>query len=242
MVELYKIGSDGQILEIKREPISEKAAVAELRNFIMANERILGNVALLDNNIETSDGTQGHVWGLDMLDLRPVIVELRNMITGIEAIPQILPYFAFVKSNPDAMKFRISSNVKLMQKLEGFEVDLDKLNKGLEEDPKVILVAPAFKKELLDVVNYVKFGVKLVEISRYKTEDGGVVVVINRPEIPVPSSATFRVMGAWAYPSIERPHDESEMPHEEIIESEEPREIAQPTPISSRVFNYLFGD
>ncbi len=240
MVELYKIGPDGQILEIKREP--EKVAVAELRNFIMANERILGDVALLDNKIETSDGTEERIWGLDMPDLRPVIVELSNVITGIEAIPQVLPYCAFIKSNPDAMKFRISSNVKFMQRLEGLKVDLDQLAKGLEEDPKVILVAPAFKKELLDVVNYVKFGVRLVEIARYRTADGSVVVAINKPEIPVPRSATFSVMGTWEYPSIEKQQEKREIQHVEMIKSEEPQEIPQASPISSKVFNYLFGE
>lgn len=237
MVELYTVGSDGQILEIKKEP--EKIEVTELRKLIMTNERILGNVVLLDNKIETSDGSFVNILGLDMFDLRPLIIELRNIITGTEVIPQILPYCDFMKSNPDTMKFRISSNTKFMQKLQGLKVDLDKLSKGLGEDPKVILVAPAFKKELLDVANYIKFGIKLIEISRYKTEDGRVVVAINRPQIPIASPATFKVGGVWDYPSIERSHVERQIPHEEKIES---RVEITPTPIGSKVLNYLFRE
>lgn len=162
----------------------------------MKNERMIGNVALLNHQISTPEGKRIDIWGLDTLDLRPVIIELKNALTGIEIIPQILPYYNFVKSNPDALKFNALSDKKFMEKLRILEVDEDKLSKGLEEDPKVILIAPAFKKELLDVVDYVKFGVELIEISRYKTEDG-FLVTINKPQIVIAPPATVRVMEEW---------------------------------------------
>jgi len=242
MVELFKIRSNGQIQEIKKDTIAyEPKAIEEIRNFIIANEKILGNITLLDNKIETSAGTYRHMLGVDMTDLRPVIVELRNMDTGIDAISQILPYCDFIKSNPDTLKFRISSNLKFMQKLEGLKIDLNKLSEGVEGDPKVILVAPTFKKELLDVVDLIKFEIKLIEMSRYKSEDGEIVIVVNQPQIPIPSGK-FRLIGTWDYPSIEQRQKEIEIPQEETIESEIPQEIPQSIPISSRVLNYLFKE
>lgn len=194
MVELYRIRKDGEISEIKKSSFSDEPK--ELEDFVMKNERIFGNVAILDHQISTPDGNRIDIWGLDTLDMRPVIVELKNTATGLEIIPQILPYYNFVKSNPDTLKFNALSDKKFMEKLKALEFDENKLSKGLEEDPKVILIAPLFNKELLDVVNYIKFAIELIEVSRYKTEDG-FLVTINRPQITTSTPVTVRVMEEW---------------------------------------------
>jgi len=202
MVELYKIKSDGDILEIKKASFSDE--VKELENFVLKNEGILGNVALLDHQITIPDGKRIDIWGLDTLDLRPVVIELKNTITGIEVIPQILPYYNFVKSNPDTLKFRALSDEKFMKKLKVLDVDRDKLDKGLDGDPKVILMAPAFKKELLDVVDYIKFDIELVETSRYKTEDGEFLATINKPQVLITPPATVRVREEWNWEKYQK--------------------------------------
>lgn len=194
MVELYRIKKDGEISEIKRALFSNEPK--ELEDFVMRNERIFGNVAILNHQISTPDGTRIDIWGLDTLEMRPVIIELMNTSTGLEIIPQILPYYNFVKSNPDTLKFNALSDKKFMDKLKTLEFDQNKLAKGLEEDPKVILIAPLFNKELLDVVSYIKFTIELIEISRYKTEDG-FLVTINKPQIATATPATVRVMEEW---------------------------------------------
>jgi hypothetical protein len=195
MVELYRIKSDGEILEIKKAPFSYEPK--EFEDFVMKNEGILGNVALLNRQITIPDGKRIDLWGLDTLDLRPVIIELKKSRTGIDVIPQILPYYNFVKSNPDALKFRASSDERFMEKLKVLEVDRDKLSTGLEGDPKVIIIAPAFTKELLDVVGYIKFDVELVEISRYITSEGEFLVTINKPLIETTLPPIVRVMEDW---------------------------------------------
>lgn len=129
--------------------------------------------------------------------------ELKNKITGIDVLPQILPYYNFVKSNPDTLKFRALSHKKFMKKLEALEAQ-DKLTKGLEGDPKVILVAPAFSKELVDVVDYIKFDIELVEISRYKTEEGDYLDTINKPLISTTPPATVRVMEEWNWKKYQK--------------------------------------
>lgn len=202
MVELYRIKKGGEILEVKKVPFLDEPR--ELENFVMKNEEILGNVALLNHQIMLPDGKRIDIWGLDTLDLRPVIIELKNTLTGIEIIPQILPYYNFVKSNPDALKFRAVSDKKFMKKLRELDVDEKKLSKGFEEDPKVILIAPAFKKELLDVVGYIKFEVELVEISRYKIEEGEFLVIINKPQTEVPLPTTVRVMEEWDWEKYQK--------------------------------------
>jgi len=202
MVELYRIKADGEILEVKRAPFSDEPK--ELEDFIMKNEGILGNVALLNRQIALPDGKRIDLWGLDTLDLRPVIIELKNILSGIEIIPQILPYYNFVKLNPDTLKLRALSDKNFMGKLESLEVDSEKLSKGLEGDPKVILMAPSFSKELSDVVDYIKFDIELIEISRYKTQEEEFLVTINKPLITTKPPATVRVMEEWNWEKYQK--------------------------------------
>jgi len=177
MVELYKIKSNREVVELKNVPFSDEPK--ELEDFIMKNEGILGNVVLLNRQIIIPDGKRIDIWGLDTLDLRPVIIELKNTTAGIEVIPQILPYYNFVKSNPDTLKFRAFSDRNFLEKLKTLEVDRS--------------------KELLDVVDYIKFDVELIEISRYETEDGGFLVAINKPQTVTTPPVTVRVMEEWTW-------------------------------------------
>lgn len=202
MSSLYKIKSDGELLEIERAPFSDEPK--ELESFIMKNEGILGNVVLLNRQVMLPDGNRIDIWGLDTLDFRPVIIELKNVITGIEIVPQILPYYSFVRSHPDSLKFRALSDENFLSKLKSLEIDREKLDKGLEGDPKVILVAPGFKKELSDVVDYINFEIELVEIYRYKTEKGEFLVIINKPQSTAPARVAVRVMEEWNWEKYQK--------------------------------------
>ena len=202
MVELYRIKPDGEILKTKKAPFSDEPT--ELENFIMKNEGILGNVTLLNHQITTPDGKRIDIWGLDVQDLRPVIIELKNTISGIEIIPQILPYYNFVKSNPDTLKLKALNNKEFMEKLKALEVDQDKLSKGLNGYPKVILIAPDFKKDLLEVIDYIKIDIELVEISRYETGDGEFLVTINKPQSVITPPVTVKVMEEWNWEKYQK--------------------------------------
>jgi len=195
MSSIYKIKPSGEFLEVEKAPFSDE--IKELESFIMKNEKILGNVVLLNRQVTMPDGKRIDIWGLDTLDLCPVIVELKNVSSGIEVIPQVLPYYSFVKSNPDSLKFRAISDEKFMSKLASFEIDREKLDKILEEDPKVILVAPKFNKELLEVVDYFNIKFELVEISRYKTDAGETLITVNKPKLTEPVKGPVRVMEEW---------------------------------------------
>ena len=248
MVELFKIGQNGQLVEIKKDLIAD-TKLTELKNFVLKNERILGNIALLNNELENSDKRFEYFLGVDVNNLHPVIVELRNVVTGIEAISQIMPYFYYLKSNPDALKFSISSNIKFMKKLEGMKVDLEKLKMGLGEEPKMILIAPAFKKEFLEMINQIKFEIYCIEIIRYRSEEGETILSINKPQIHVPTSSAFQIKGIWEYAPLEMPRREiieREAPHTERIGYEVPHNIeipqnlAQSSAVSSRILKHLF--
>lgn len=202
MAELYKITSAGVIMEIKKSPFSDEPK--DLEDFIMKNEKILGDVALLNHQITLSGNKRIDIWGVDLLDWRPIIVELKNEVCGLEIIPQILPYYNFVKTNPDTLKFNALSNTRFMKKLQELGVDKEKLSKGLEGDPKVILVAPGFKDELLDTTGFIKFDIEVIQISRYESEEKEFLVAIDKPQIALSPPATVRVMEDWDWEKYER--------------------------------------
>lgn len=76
---------------MEKAPFSDEPK--ELEDFIMKNEEILGDVALLGHQIKLPDGKRIDIWGVDLFDLCPLIIELKNVTVGLEAIPQVLPYY-----------------------------------------------------------------------------------------------------------------------------------------------------
>ncbi len=196
MVELYKMKPDGKPEKIQPHRFADEPK--DLEDFIKKNEEILGdNVALLSRQITIPGGRRIDLWGLDALELRPVIIELKNTTTGDEIISQILPYYKFVKSHPDTLKYNAIKDKEYMKKLKELGVDATKLENELEKDPKVILIAPSFSKDLLDVVDYITFEVQLLELSRHKTKEGDSFVVINKLQPTPPTPVTVRAQEQW---------------------------------------------
>jgi hypothetical protein len=197
MSDLYKIDPRGELLRIESAPFSDEPR--ELEDFIMKNEKVLGNVVLLNRQVVLPDGKRIDIWGLDILEFRPVIVELKNNVAGIEILSQIIPYYTFVKSNPDSLKAKALSDEEFRSKLESLEIDQEKLVESLEEDPKVILVAPEFEKELLDAIDCLDFDVELVEIHRYRTDTGEFIVTVNKPQPTALVRKTVSVREEWSW-------------------------------------------
>jgi hypothetical protein len=195
MAELYKIKPSGTVFEFKKSPFSNETN--EMEDFIMNNEKLLGNAALINHQIILPDNKRIDIWGLDLLDLCPIIVELKNVVCGLEVIPQILPYYGFVKSNPDTLKYRALTNDKFMKKLKELDINQEKLTKIIDADPKVILIAPEFTQDLLDTLDYISFKIEPIKITRYEEEVGQFLVTTDRPDLPLNKPITVRVMEDW---------------------------------------------
>lgn len=202
LTDLYKIGSNGQIIEIDKSQFSDETN--DFEEFIMKNERILGQISLISHQITLPDKKRIDAWGIDTLDFRPVIVEFKNVTIGVDVISQILPYYDFVKSNPDTLKYKAVSDTMFMKKMEVLGKSKENLEKGLEQEPRVLIVAPSFEDELVKLVNFLKFDVELIEISRYKTANNEFFVTVNRPEIPSTSPAAVRVKEDWDWEKYEK--------------------------------------
>ena len=67
----YRI-KNGEASQIKEVPFSNETQ--DLENFVMENERVFGEIAILNHQISTPDGSRIDLWGLDTLDMRRVII------------------------------------------------------------------------------------------------------------------------------------------------------------------------
>jgi len=180
MIELYKIINSEFVEKIVVDPFSDE--VNDLENFIISNEKILGNILLLDRQIIIPDGKRIDLWGIDFLERKPIVVELKNNKTGLEILEQILPYYNFVNINPDTFKSRILQNEEFIEKMQDVDLAKSELNLIFQQPPRIILVAPEFEKELLEVVDYLKFEVELIKIIRYKDSNKKNYIAIERPQ------------------------------------------------------------
>lgn len=202
MTDLYKIDKSGKILELEKFHFKDESR--DLENFILKNEQVIGTVALLNRQITLPSNLRLDLWGIDLVDLRPVIIELKNVICGLEIIPQILPYFQFVKLNPDTIKLKAISDKAFEAKLRSSREENENLIDLIDGDPKVILIAPGFKPELLDTIGYLSIDVEIIQITRFKTDQGEIVVNIERPISRDNTPAVVRTMEEWSWEKYQK--------------------------------------
>ena len=139
MSDLYRIKKNESLEDIEKAPFFLNET-RELEDFILQNERIIGTVILLNRQIEIPTGLRIDLWGIDLLDHRPIILELKNVIVGLEVIPQILPYYQFLRQNPDTLKYKALTDERFKQKVKEQEESADTVLSKLEDDPKVIFL------------------------------------------------------------------------------------------------------
>ena len=89
MTNLYKIGSSSSIEEIPEHQFSNETN--DFESFIMQNQSLLGKVCFINHQITIPNGKRIDAWGVDVVDLNPIIVEFKNVKTGVDVISQMLP-------------------------------------------------------------------------------------------------------------------------------------------------------
>lgn len=195
MTDIYKIDKGGKILELEKFNFTDETK--DLETFIIKNEQVIGNVALLNRQITLPSNLRLDLWGIDLADLRPVVIELKNVICGLEIIPQILPYYQFVKLNPDTIKLKALSDKSFVTKLRNSRENSENIIDLIEGDPKVIIIAPGFKPELLDTIGYLSIDIEIIQITRFKTDQGEVVVNVERPILRDNLPAIVKTQEEW---------------------------------------------
>jgi hypothetical protein len=105
-----------------------------------------------------------------------VVVELKNVHTNEEVIPQVLRYARWAKKNPDFVLRRIREK---RTELEQMNINLEKI----DTNPRIILVAPSFDSDLIRLSEDIGYEVDFLAISRYKMGNETFVVTdLEEPE------------------------------------------------------------
>jgi len=190
MAKLYKIDQKDNIKKVEENNFSDEPR--DLEDFIMKNQEILGEIALINHQIITANNKKIDIWGVDLLEKRPIIIELKNTRTGSDVLTQILPYYDFLRNNPETLRLKIASDNKFKEKINKFNIDIE----SLLSEPKVIIMAPSFTEDIIKQVNYLTFDVQLVQISRYKSDDD-VFVLVDFIEEELSKPTITRVMEDW---------------------------------------------
>ena len=176
MTHLLRIDLQGDIQKL--EPALFANEVDDLQGYIAKNPAILGdNITIIAQQLDTGSGKR-----LDMLALenvredqvRPVVIELKNAEANTDALLQVLKYADWVLSNTDSVRLHAGkANAKFK--------DLDNTS------VKVAIVAPAIKKELLELSNYFSKNIdfEFIQFERFR-DDAGDLLVLDR-QIPVAS-------------------------------------------------------
>lgn len=202
MTDLYKIDKNGKTIALQKHNFLNE--IKDLEEFILKNEQVIGQVALLNRQIILPNNLRLDLWGIDLKDLRPVIVELKNVVCGLEIIPQILPYYQFVKLNPDTIKLKALSDKNFEKKLLNSRENTENITDLIEGNPKIIIVAAGFKPELLETIGYLSIDVEIVQITRFITDQEEIVVSVERPELTDNLPAIVRTMEEWSWEKYQK--------------------------------------
>jgi Holliday junction resolvase-like predicted endonuclease len=161
---LFCIGSGGEINSLEPEPFANETE--DLESFLERNPQLLGEgLTIVGRQVSTNAG-RIDLLGIDQA-LGPgqvVIVELKNETADVRTLLQILRYGGWVASNPDSVRLILAQK----------RID----SKDVEMRPQLIVVAPGFEDELVELSQYVNsFEFRFIEVQRFKLSHDRYVVV-----------------------------------------------------------------
>lgn len=173
MARLYTLGSSGELVEAQEKPFLDETS--DMGDFVKKNAKILGDLIIFSEQTISA----GRDKRTDLLAINKdgdvLIIELKRILAGPDVLGQVLGYRNYWRQNLEAVKNLWN---EFREKPEELEPDFQNY------DPRVLLVAPEFEKELLEIVSSERLPIECAEITRYEHEDR-IFVVVDRMEPPV---------------------------------------------------------
>jgi hypothetical protein len=173
VARLYTLGSSGELVEAQEKPFLDETS--DMEDFVKKNAKILGDLIIFSEQTISA----GRDKRTDLLAINKdgdvLIIELKMILAGPDVLGQVLGYRNYWRQNLEAVKNLWN---EFREKPEEFEPDFQNY------DPRVLLVAPEFEKELLEIVSSERLPIECAEITRYEHEDR-IFVVVDRMEPPV---------------------------------------------------------
>lgn len=145
----------GRIINIIDKPIHPEE---EIEKLLYNTKGILQDVILIQKRIKSGTGEEiPDLIGIDK-ENNVIIIELKDEPATADIIPQVLKYAFWVENNPDSIK---ALWLEKKDRPEDFTPEWDKLN------VKIRIIAPAFKPEVIRLINKINYDVELTEIKRF---------------------------------------------------------------------------
>jgi len=183
MARLYTIDASGEIVKTEKKPFESE--IDELEPFIKKNPQIVEDLVIFGRQVMSA----GRDKIIDLLavnkDGEVVILELKKNIVGVDILSQVLRYRAFWKKSLEAVR-----NLWNQYNAKPEDIEPDWKN----YDPKIMIIAPGFDKELIEASGINELPIEFLEISRYKHGNSIFIVVdkLEPPEISMKPTTTMK--------------------------------------------------
>lgn len=166
MARVYRLDSSGELVSAEEKPFTDE--VGEMEPFIKKNSKILGDLFIFGEQVISS----GRDKRTDLLavdkDGEIQIIELKKGYVASDILNQVLGYKLYWKKNPDSVKTIWS---EFANKPTDVKPDWDNYN------PKIVIVAPAFNDELVEIAAEDDLGIRFVQVARYVYQNSTFIVV-----------------------------------------------------------------
>ena len=190
---LISIDSGGQLKELNSNPFVNE--VDELKDYIRKNPAILGdNITIVAQELDIRSEKRLDILALEEYSTdmaKPVVVELKNEEADTDSLLQVLGYADWVLTSPDSVKYWADRLKYKVKKIDDSRV-------------KVIIVAPAFRKELLELSSYIADSIDFgfLEFQRFSDASGDLLVLDWKAPTMPPKSIT-RAQQDWNWEKYE---------------------------------------
>jgi len=185
MARLFRLENSGELVRAEEKPFLDE--VSEMEPFIMKNPSLLGDVFIFAEQV-TSSGRDKRTDLVAVDKNREIqIIELKKDKVGTEVLSQSLGYQVFWKKHPDSAKSLWATR---SEKTIDIEPDWENYHPG------IVIVAPLFDDELIEIASEKDLGMRFIEISRY-LQGNSTLIFVNEvglhkvPQSPVTSRKDY---------------------------------------------------
>jgi hypothetical protein len=167
----------------KPVPATEKPfqTEEEFEKYLKETKDIFSDIFILKRQVNAGRDILDMV-GVDR-DNNIVIIENKNITVTEDILPQILWYAIWAETNPDSIK---AMWLESEDRPEDIEIDWDSV------EIRIIILAPTIKLTVPRLLRKINYNVELVEVKRFLTGDGEIILLNKLEEEPESQKRTVR--------------------------------------------------
>lgn len=157
--------------------------VDDLQHYIVKNPAVVGDkIEIVAEQLDTGSSKRLDLLALERVSadqVRPVVIELKNVEADTDALLQVLKYADWVLGHIDSVKLHAEKKGIKYKELDNTSV-------------KVSVVAPTIRSDLVELGGYIGKNIdfEFVQFQRFQDEHGDLILIDRRVPMTSPSSIT----------------------------------------------------